>query len=261
MAEWVTPSHTPLPPPPPPAPLDDPDLDPLPPTPSLPFRSETYIVQLPKDQIYRIPPPENADYVDRHSRTISRKNPCLAFFSGLFGLLFFLFLFIAIVGIAFYVAFRPRFPSFSVQKLVVKHPADKHLKPSYEFTLETRNRNPIMAIYYPSSGGATLSYKQTGIATGKTPILVQERHESKSFRLVLAGTNKRLPQDVNKSMSNKRRRVSVALALSMRMPVKLKVGSITLWAMHLSVNCDMTANTLAKGTKLKSQDCHAKLHS
>ncbi|XP_068641179.1 NDR1/HIN1-like protein 13 [Aristolochia californica] len=264
MAEWVTSHHTPLPPPPPPPPpppLEDLDLNPLPPTPFPPFRSGTYVVQVPKDQIYRIPPPENAEYVERHGRTISRKNPCLAFFSGLFGLLFFIFILLTIIGVAFYIAVRPRLPSLSVQKLVVKNNSDNHLTPNYEFTLESSNRNPVMTIYYPTRGHATLSYKQTGIGTGKTPTLQQEHHESKSFRLVLAGTNVRLPPQVKKSMTNNRSHVSVALVLSMRMPVKLKVGSITLWVMQMSVKCDVTASTLAKGTKIKSQDCHAKLNS
>ncbi|KAJ0086574.1 hypothetical protein Patl1_08502 [Pistacia atlantica] len=32
------------------------------------LRSSTYVVQIPKDQVYRVPPPENALIVERHDK-------------------------------------------------------------------------------------------------------------------------------------------------------------------------------------------------
>ncbi|PQM41445.1 hypothetical protein Pyn_20596 [Prunus yedoensis var. nudiflora] len=38
------------------------------------FRSGTYIVRVPKDQIYRVPPPEHATIVERHGTRVSTKS-------------------------------------------------------------------------------------------------------------------------------------------------------------------------------------------
>ncbi|KAG9451543.1 hypothetical protein H6P81_011508 [Aristolochia fimbriata] len=264
MAEWVAP-----PPPPPPHLSADADADakPLAFVAAEQFRSGTYVVQVPKDQIYRIPPPENAEYVERQGRTVARKNPCLACFSGLFGILLLVFLLLAIVGTTLFFTIRPRLPSFTVEKLHVKNPTTsggdrRHhqpLKPSYEFTLESQNPNPVMDIHYPARGHATLSYKRTAIAAGKTPTLLQEHGETKSFRVALSGNKAQLPAVVKKSMSSEGKHVKVDLALSFRMPAKFKMGSLTLWTMQVSVHCDVTATTLAKGTEVKSEECHAKL--
>ncbi|KAL2242254.1 UNVERIFIED_CONTAM: NDR1/HIN1-like protein 13 [Sesamum indicum] len=46
---------------------------PLPQSPKPTFQSRTYVVQIPKDQIYRVPPPENAHMLEERTRNPAKK--------------------------------------------------------------------------------------------------------------------------------------------------------------------------------------------
>uniref|UniRef100_A0A9I9DA66 Uncharacterized protein n=1 Tax=Cucumis melo TaxID=3656 RepID=A0A9I9DA66_CUCME len=78
----------------------------------------TYVIQLPKDQIYRVPPPENAHRFQLYTRqNRRRRNPCR---SCLFCLLAILILLIILLGITvavFYLVVRPKSPNYSIDAI------------------------------------------------------------------------------------------------------------------------------------------------
>ncbi|KAI9194789.1 hypothetical protein LWI28_009205 [Acer negundo] len=89
------------------------------PSPSPPSAG-TYVIQIPKDQIYRVPPPDNALRYKHLSKPKSRKTRlrrcCCCFFVTLLVLL----LLLAVSAAVLYFVFRPESPNYTVDDLSFK---------------------------------------------------------------------------------------------------------------------------------------------
>lgn len=160
------------PPPPPPQPLSSDDT------------KETYIVQIPRDQIYRVPPPAHAKIVERYRNPSRQREGC----GGKCGLWIVVALIslAAIVGIGVAIVHMffssSKTPEFSVTKVLVKNPPTSHAKhthPTYEISLQAGNPNERMGISYEYGGKASLSFKKKKIGGGEYPSLSQEAKDSK----------------------------------------------------------------------------------
>ncbi|CAL9064530.1 unnamed protein product [Musa banksii] len=108
----------PVPADPNPGPGPDPDPNPS-------RRLGTYVVRVPKDQVYRVPPPENAKLAERYrnqNRSRRRGSPCLSCLKWILGVAFLVLLLIVAVTVIFFVVVRPGAPTFTVQRLFVEPP-------------------------------------------------------------------------------------------------------------------------------------------
>ncbi|XP_077214220.1 NDR1/HIN1-like protein 13 [Tasmannia lanceolata] len=247
MAEWVLP------------PDDKPDSSPEP----APHRSGTYVVQVPKDQIYRFPPPENAVLAERYRIPIRSKNPCCHCLSWLFGVIGVLIFLLVVSGAIFYIVVNPRLPRYQIHHVHVKNTPTLHKhhpKPEYQITITSENPNARMDFSYLKGGSATLSYKhQQHIAKGKPPKFDQGYRDSTEFQLALTGSDVGLPHDVEKSLKNEQSKIHIPLSLSLDLPVRIKVSALRSWNMNMAVRCDMVASSLAKDAHIVSQMCQSKL--
>lgn len=238
--------------------------DPPPPQPSQPLSSddtkETYIVQIPRDQIYRVPPPAHAKIVESYRNPSRQREGC----GGKCGLWIVVALvsLAAIVGIGVAIVHMfftsPKTPEFSVTKVLVKNPPTSHAKhthPTYEISLQAGNPNERMGISYKDGGKASLSFKKKKIGGGEYPSLSQEAKDSTTVRIHLAGSNGALPSEIEKSMKDTKSKTPVSLSLTIDVPVKLK--SFIPKSQELTVTCDFKVSTLASGAKILSQKCDA----
>ncbi|XP_058077720.1 NDR1/HIN1-like protein 13 [Magnolia sinica] len=259
MAEWVPPpSEKPNPPPDHPLPIEKPK--PLPDNqPSL--SSGTYVVQVPKEQIYRVPTPENAKLAEKYRNPPPRKSPCFSCFTRLGCFLIILVVLLATLVALVYFITRPKSPTFVIKQVQVRdpHPTSPH-HPTHEYHIKLISKNPNtqMSISYQKGGTAFLYYKDKQIAKGK-PRPSQQSHRSTTFQLALSGSDAKLPREIQKSFKGKGSKAGVPLSLSIDVPVRLYLGSMKLWVMRVAVGCDLTASTLAKGTRVVSHKCHAKI--
>ncbi|KAK9183276.1 hypothetical protein WN944_026426 [Citrus x changshan-huyou] len=115
--------------------------------PPAPAAAGTYVIQIPKDQIYRVPPPENADRIKGLSRRRkSRSTTCCCFRFCCCSLLL-LVLLLAIAAGVFYLVFRPEAPNYSVD--------DK------------------IGIYYERGSSVEVYYKDVGLCDGVWPQFYQ----------------------------------------------------------------------------------------
>lgn len=243
-----------LPPPTPPSPLLI--------TPPPDMYSETYVIQIPKDQIYRIPPPENAFFVERHGKKpVEQKNKsrpkCWVWITG--SILVVLALIIAIILVTLSIVYRSKSPSFSVAHVLVKHAQNSTHKHSqsagYTISLKANNPNEMMGIDYDSGGVVTLSSKGKKIATGKFPSLKQGENGFKKIKVFLKGTKETLPKEIEKSMKANKTKVPVSLTLNAKLRVKLKLGVIKTWIIDMEVACKFKVNTLGVGSMILSEEC------
>lgn len=216
--------------------------------------SGTYVVQVPKDQIiYRFPSHEYASNAQSHRNSEQNKGKarCCSCFSCCVSIIAIFIVVIAItIGVAF-VFLKPKNPKFQVQRVVVKNSS----LPEYDIWLRVHNPNGKSSILYKQGGVIALSFRHKKIATGKFPSFHQDQQNSTDIGIALKGSNIRLPNDIQNSMKSAKTKVNVSLSLSMDVPVRMKTSSFTTGEAKLVITCDFTVDTLAKGTRILSQEC------
>ncbi|KAK2987725.1 hypothetical protein RJ640_008952 [Escallonia rubra] len=219
-----------------------------------PGRSETYVVQIPRDQIYRVPPPEHAKIVEKFRKPNQKKKKKSGSAFCLWSLFVVIILgLIAGIGLSVYhFTFRAKSPAFSVSKVVVKHPPPsrhQRARPAYEITLFADNPSKITGVSYESGGYARLSFKQRRLGEGKYPTFMQEAKNSTVFHLNIAGSSAALPKEIERSMNDTKFKKPVTFDLEINVPIKF-----TTWVINskkdLTVSCDVRVSTLAKGTRV-----------
>ncbi|XP_050207294.1 NDR1/HIN1-like protein 13 [Mercurialis annua] len=210
------------------------------------IESETYVIQIPKEQIFSVPPPENAIIAERYRNPETKDNHRS---KRLLCAIIALIVFAGIIGIgigAFRILFNPEVPSFSIVNVHAKnkeanspHHSKKKSNILYELKLQTNNKNKRLENIYDRNGHSTLLYKGVKIGTGKFPEFYQAADSSKKISLDLTSSNSPLPHDIEKSIGDKSGKRHVALSLKMNVPVKMK-----LWSKVVDVVCNFKVKSL-----------------
>ncbi|XP_009413864.2 NDR1/HIN1-like protein 13 [Musa acuminata AAA Group] len=226
-------------------------------------RLGTYVVRVPKDQVYRVPPPENAKLAERYrnqNRSRRRGSPCLSRLRWILGVAFLVLLLIVAVTVIFFVVVRPGAPTFTVQRLFVKSPrstTEAHPKPEYDLTMSVRNPSRGMGFSYEAGGRAVITHGTVEIAAGTTPVFVQGHGNTTSIRLVLRGSNALLPKENGRSMKGSKNAVDISLMA--KLTVRPRVGGLEMWAKSMDVTCDVQVIGMVKQAQISSQHCNTKL--
>ncbi|TXG73399.1 hypothetical protein EZV62_001978 [Acer yangbiense] len=217
----------------------------------------TYVIQIPKDQIYRVPPPDNALRYKHLSKPKSRKTRirrcCCCFFITLFVLLFLL----AVSAAVFYFVFRPESPNYTVDNLSVKsfNLTSSTVSPSLDFTLSAHNPNNKIGIYYLKPSSVKLYYKDLNLCNGFLPQFFQPRNNVTVFKTALTASALELTTSVRNELIAAEKSGTVPFRVDVRAPVKLKVGSVKSWSINVKVKCDVTVDKLTAQSKILSKKC------
>uniref|UniRef100_A0A7N0ULY1 Late embryogenesis abundant protein LEA-2 subgroup domain-containing protein n=1 Tax=Kalanchoe fedtschenkoi TaxID=63787 RepID=A0A7N0ULY1_KALFE len=221
---------------------------PLPPPPGV------YVVQVPKDQIYRVPPPENALIVERHrSPAVKNRSRCTCFLHVLLPIVLVLGLVMGIYAAASYIfVLRSESPKFQLTRFSATNSTKSH-KPGTKFSLEMRAENPNdqTILTFQSGGETRLSYNHDKIAYGDTPELELGHEKSAAFRFSLDGAKYKLPS----STGDASRKGKIALTLSVNVPMRVRSGWVKSVASTLSILCDFKVDSLSKASKILTQEC------
>lgn len=220
------------------------------------LQSETYVVQVPKDQIYRVPPPENALIAEKHRNPAHRKRshcPCFCWIFA-FGIIFALILGL-IAGIS-YIVIKPNAPQFYIKHVLLKNPhSQSHSHPVYDIKMKANNPNGHVGILY-DHGNVSLAFRKQKIASGKYPCFYQSHENSTVLDLMVRGLNTRLPREIERSMTSKKTKLHISLSLSINVSVNLNLFEVfKTERKKLEVLCNFTLNTLGKNTRIVAQKC------
>ncbi|XWS29511.1 hypothetical protein CRYUN_Cryun24cG0035300 [Craigia yunnanensis] len=224
----------------------------------------TYVVQVPKDQIYRVPPPENARVVESYRKAAlqvkNKKRPCRIYLIWIPIVLVVIGLMIGAALTVIYHSFTPKAPVFSVSKLHVKQHKDGS-PPTYDVTLKLKNPNEKMGIKYGSvADDAALTFRTKTLGFGQIPSLYQNSGGSNIVHIKLDGPeDQSVPPNVQRSMNDKKPKHQISLELNFNSPLLLNVWILKMWRRDMDVKCHIRVSTMGIGTKILKQDCKTKL--
>ncbi|KAL6222948.1 hypothetical protein ACLB2K_006338 [Fragaria x ananassa] len=234
-----------------PAPASETQLVPYGPTPN-----DTYVIHFPKDQIYRVPPPENAILVEKHRPVTKKKTSCKTWCLAFLVIFLVLFFIAGITVVTWYFVLSPKTPTFSIAQMNVKKPACNDSDVGYEIFLRAVNPNDKMSIRF-ESGETSLSNGEKGIAKGKYPSNELDGDETDDVKLVLSGAITALPDDVQDSIGDTSSNKTSPLSLNLKMsdlPLHIKYGFFKSWDKKAEVECKFKVDTFGSSTKIVEQD-------
>lgn len=218
----------------------------------VPFTKSTYVVQVPKDQIFRVPPPENARLAEEY-RNKAKSGGSSHSYTRL-AIIFLVLLAIAIIclcgTIIFYFAANPGVPHVNVESISVKNPLSR--KPEFEIIMKAQNPSKSMDLRYKDDGKVELFHQGKKIAYGEPPDFSIGHKDTTEIKLSLLGSKATLPKEIN---STTKGRNIFPLSLSADFPVKLGLGAFRIRKKKYSVNCDLRMSKVGKEMHVKSQNC------
>ncbi|KAF4393905.1 hypothetical protein G4B88_025874 [Cannabis sativa] len=201
-------------------------LKPLPPfSPEKPVPPPgTYVIQIPKDQVYRVPPPENSRRFQQYARRKAGRGWCRSCFCWFLLLLAVFVVLIGITGAVLYLVFKPESPKYNVTSFAIKginvSSPTPTISPVIDVSVRAENPNDKVGIYYGKDSSASVYYS-----------------------------------DILLGVKNGEKKGKVPLKLTVEVPVKLKLGSVKTWTLSVKVRCVVTVDKLTTKAKIVSKDC------
>ncbi|KAK6125774.1 hypothetical protein DH2020_040485 [Rehmannia glutinosa] len=241
------------------------DRPPLPPPPAAAADLETYVVQIPRDQIYRVPPPEHARIYEHyhkrtspnnHKTTTCRKTLCWA---AAVPILLIAAAVIAVLAIRA-TLYNPTSPEFSVAAIQARNldqPVKDHRHlPEFDVTLRAGNPNPRLFVSYKEGGEASLVFKNQKIGQGQILSTVEQPPNggSADFPVVLYGNGPPpLSPEIKKSLIDGATEKSMVVTIEVPMEINSWVRNER---KDIKISCNFRVkNSLMNKTKISSQEC------
>ncbi|GMI97016.1 NDR/HIN1-like 13 [Hibiscus trionum] len=218
----------------------------------------TYVIQIPKDQVYRVPPPENARRYAHLSKRKSSRSTCCRCCCCFLTTILSLLLVAAIAAAVIYFIFKPKAPNYSVDNVAIKGfnlTSSSPLSPEFDVTIRAHNPNDKIGIYYEKGSSVKIYYEDVNLCNGVLPAFYQPTNNVTLFKTALKGSGIELTTAALRSLSNDQKKGTVPFTLKLRAPVKIKVGSIKTWKITVKVTCKITVDKLTTASKIVSKDC------
>ena len=219
----------------------------------------TYLVQIPKEQIYRIPPPENS----RRYEDLSRRKPnrsacrrCCCY--SLAALLVLVTLAAALVGI-FFLVFRPHKPMFSVSEVSVAGinltSSTSLISPLIKIKVRSENVNEKLGLIYGGGSAAEIFYDGAKLGDGEFTAFDQPAENVTVTVTTLRGSRIRLTSSTVEDLKESEKKGKVPFDLRIKAPFKFKVSAVTMWTMAVTVDCKVTVDKLSSSATVMTENC------
>ncbi|CAO2177817.1 unnamed protein product [Urochloa humidicola] len=250
-------------------------VPPPPPQPPAAARAQPgeYVVQVPKDKVFRVPPPENARLFEHYTRRAKRRRrcSCVRVCTCLLAALLALAVLLAAAAAVAYFVLRPKRPAYTVQALAVSGlagvgnasaaPAAGAFSPGFAATVRADNPNGRIGLCY--DGGemnrVAVSYDGVLLAEGAWPAFYQGPRNVTVVAARAKGSGIRFAQSVRGQMAASERLRSVPFDVDVEVPVRLQIGKVKTWAVPARARCTVAVDRLAADAKVVSASCHVKV--
>ncbi|KAG8078254.1 hypothetical protein GUJ93_ZPchr0007g3010 [Zizania palustris] len=228
----------------------------------------TYAVQMPKDKVFRVPPPQNAHLFDHYTRRAKRRRSCSCFrvCSWILLALLALAVVLAVFAAVIYLVFKPRQPDYTLVSLAVSglggignaSSSSKPVafSPEFDATIRADNPNGKIGVHYEGYGShVAVSYGGVRLADGAWPALYQAPRNVTVLVATAKGSGIRFSQSVRGEIAAAERLRSVPFDVDIKVSVRLQLGDVKTWAVPMSARCTVAVDRLAAGAKLVSKSC------
>ncbi|WCJ31855.1 hydroxyproline-rich glycoprotein family protein [Euphorbia peplus] len=202
---------------------------------------ETYIIQIPKEQIFSNPPLKNSIIAKRYRKPEKKgRRKCKRISFGIATII----VVIVVVGIIFgtiHALSKAKVPSFSIHNVDINHN-------NYVIKLKAKNENKNFENIYGNNGDAILLYKGHKIGRGKFPEFHQDADSSVDFKLRLTGYSN---GGLSKDIKGKRH-------VDLRLEMNNVHAKMNVWNKVINVVCNFKVSSL--GTfhhNIISQQCES----
>ncbi|KAE8666661.1 hypothetical protein F3Y22_tig00112491pilonHSYRG00002 [Hibiscus syriacus] len=189
----------------------------------------TYVIQIPKDQIYRVPSPDNARRYEHLSKRKARRSSCRSCCFCLLITVIVLLLVSAIAAAVIYFVYKPESPNYSVENVVIKGfnlNSSSPISPEFDITVRAHNPNDKIGIYYDKGSSVEVYYEDINLCRGGLPAFYQPTNNVTVFKTALKGSAIELTNGALRALSDQQNKRAVPFRLKLRAPVKIKVGPL-----------------------------------
>ncbi|KAJ0238725.1 Late embryogenesis abundant [Hirschfeldia incana] len=227
--------------------------------PQTPPRPGTYLIQIPKEQIYRVPPPENASRYELLSRRKPNRSACRRCCCySLAALLALVTLAVALVGI-FFLVFRPHKPTFSVSEVSVAGinltSSKAPVSPLIEIKLRAKNVNEKLGLIYGGGSAAEVLYDGVKLGDGEFTPFDQPADNVTMTVTTLRGSRIKLSSSMREDLKESEKKGKVPFDLRIKAPFKFKVSDVSMWTMAVTVDCKITVDKLTSSATVITENC------
>ncbi|XP_074285555.1 NDR1/HIN1-like protein 13 [Silene latifolia] len=222
----------------------------------------TYVIQLPKDQIFRVPPPENAHKFKRYTKRNPNRNYCRSCICYMISIILLLIILLGITFGILYLIYRPKIPTYTINGIQIKgvnltaaKVTATTITPVFNITVKTDNRNGKISIYYEQGSKINIYRDGVNFCDGELPAFYQPPKSVTVFSTELSGSGIVLSKSALEKLLNQQKNGKVPLEMDVKVPVRIKLGSVKFWTMTVKVKCDVAVNALTVKSKVVSQKC------
>lgn len=229
-----------------------PSKNPVPPPP------QAYVVRIPREQIIRYPPPENAKKYDKLRLRRNRRSCCCRCCCFIFFFLLLLILSAAVAAGVAYLVFPFKSPTYTVTHISVKGmnlTSAAPMSPRFNVSVRAENPNGKFGIYYLKDSAVNVFYNGASLGDGVLPDFHQPKKNVTVLHTILTSSDVVLDGDVKTALNRAQRRGRVPLVVNVEAPVKFKVGSVKTWEITAKVKCDVVLDALNEKANIVSKNC------
>ncbi|OIW04157.1 hypothetical protein TanjilG_00717 [Lupinus angustifolius] len=215
----------------------------------------TYVVKIPKDQVYRVPPPENAQKFNQLATPNTHRCRCHWCF-WFTGILFTLISLLALTAAIFYLVVRPKALEYSIDSIDIRGFNMTSISPEFHVTFRANNPNRKIGFHYEKNSSVEIYFKDVMLCNGVLPEFYQPSNNLTVFKTTLQGNVIKLRSREETEMVKVQSREKVPLTVKLIAPLKITVGFVKTGKITVKVDCDVTVDKLAPGAKIVSMHCY-----
>ncbi|KAL9244363.1 hypothetical protein vseg_018146 [Gypsophila vaccaria] len=221
----------------------------------------TYVVQVPKDRIFRVPPPENEHKFKLYTKKKSNRSCCRCCICSIISTILILAVLLGLTFGTLYLIYHPKSPTYTIQKVQVKgvnvtaQSGATTIKPVFNITVEINNRNGKIGFYYEKDSEINIYRDGVNLCDGKLPVFYQPPNSVTVVSTELSGSGMVLSKSAREKLLTEQKNGKVPLQMDVKIPLKVKIGSVKSWTATVKVKCDVTLSALTPNAKVVSKKC------
>ncbi|KAE9596267.1 hypothetical protein Lal_00048748 [Lupinus albus] len=217
--------------------------------PTAPRAHRTYVVTIPKDRVYRVPPPENAEKFNQLASRKNRRCHCCCWFIGILLILISL---LAITAAIFYLVVRPKALEYSIERIDIREFNMTSTPPELNVTIKAHNPSGEIGFHYEKDSSVEIFFEDVMLCKGVVPEFYQPSNNVTVFKTTLEGSVMKLRSSDETELVKAEKKRKVPLTVKLIAPLKIKLGMVETGKITVKVDCDIIVNKLKAGAKIVS---------